>query len=162
MIKYNHPSALWWLSLVYSLYAVSYGVLFANLLLYSNQSSSIGFMENHAFQFFAVFGTLTFVLPLLGGYICDKFGFLRVAKLGLFLSVVGFIILALDTRTFFFLGIAMFLTGNAMAMPLIWSMVGMIYKKTDSARDAGATLFYLLFNVRFPGTTFRQSEFRIG
>jgi POT family proton-dependent oligopeptide transporter len=149
MNKHTHPPALWWLSLVYSLYAISYGVLFANLLLYSDQSPTIGFQENHAFQFFAAFGTLTFVLPLIGGFICDKFGFLRVAKLGLLLSFLGFIILAFDTKTFFFFGVAMCLTGNAMAMPSIWSMVGMIYKKTDSAREAGATLFYLLFNVGF-------------
>ena len=149
MKEYTHPPALWWLSLIYCLYAVSYGVLFANLLLYSNQSSAIGFQENHAFQFFAAFGTLTFVLPLLGGYICDRFGFLRVAKLGLILSVMGFIILSLDTQAFFFIGVAICLTGNALAMPSIWSMVGMIYKKTDSAREAGATLFYLIFNIGF-------------
>ncbi|MFT6836088.1 MAG: POT family proton-dependent oligopeptide transporter, partial [Francisellaceae bacterium] len=141
--------ALWWLSLVYGLYAISYGVLFANLLIYSNQSPYINFSENHAFQFFGAFGTLTFVLPLLGGCICDKFGFLFVAKFGLALSVVGFVALSLDTKFFFFIGVAICLVGNALAMPAIWSMVGMIYKKTDSARESGATIFYLLFNIGF-------------
>lgn len=146
----THPRALWWLSLTYSLYAISYGVLFSNLLLYSNQSSYINFSENHAFQFFAAFGTLTFILPFLGGYICDKQGFLKVAKIGLVLNVIGFLSLALSTsKTFFIIGIAFCLTGNGFAMPAIWSMVGMIYSKQDELREAGTTIFYLIFNIGF-------------
>jgi POT family proton-dependent oligopeptide transporter len=145
-----HPPALWWLSLVYGLYAISYGVLFANLLLYSNQTSYINFSENHAFQFFAAFGTLTFILPFFGGYICDKHGFLKVAKSGLGLSVIGFLCLALSgTKAFFFIGVALCLTGNAFAMPAIWSMVGIIYTKKDGMQEAGTTIFYLLFNIGF-------------
>ncbi len=149
MKSHPHPQALWWLSLVYSLYAISYGVLFANLLLYSDQSSTINFSENHAFQFFAAFGTLTFILPLLGGFICDKHGFLKVAKSGLVLNVIGFICLAINSKEFFFIGVALCLTGNAFVMPAIWSMVGMIYSKQDGMQEAGTTIFYLLFNIGF-------------
>lgn len=146
----THPPALWWLSLVYALYAISYGVLFANLLLYSDHSSTINFSENHAFQFFAAFGTLTFILPFFGGYICDRHGFLKVAKSGLLLNIFGFLCLAFTkTKLFFLIGVALCLTGNAFAMPAIWSMVGMIYSKQDGMQEAGTTIFYLLFNIGF-------------
>lgn len=146
----SHPNALWWLSLVYGLYAISYGVLFANLLLYSDHAAAVNFTENHAFQFFAAFGTLTFVLPLIGGYVCDKHGFLTVAKSGLLLTILGFLCLTFHSdKVLFFIGVAFCLTGNAFVMPAIWSMVGLIYPKKGGAQEAGATIFYLLFNLGF-------------
>lgn len=146
----SHPNALWWLSLVYGLYAISYGVLFANLLLYSDHAATINFTENHAFQFFAAFGTLTFVLPLIGGYVCDKHGFLTVAKSGLLLTILGFLCLTFsESKLLFFIGVGFCLTGNAFVMPAIWSMIGLIYPKKDGAQEAGATIFYLLFNLGF-------------
>lgn len=119
-------------------------------MLYSDHAQYIGFSENHAFQFFAAFGTLTFVLPLLGGIICDKYGFLKIAKTGLILSVFGFLCLAIGkSKLIFYIGVALCLTGNAFAMPAIWSMVGLIYSKQDGMQEAGTTIFYLLFNIGF-------------
>lgn len=150
MKTYKHPPALWWLSLVYGLYAISYGVLFANLLLYSDHNPLLHFTENHAFQFFAAFSTLTFILPFVGGHVCDKHGFLKVAKTGLLLNFIGFLCLTINaSKLFFFIGIGLCLTGNAFAMPAIWSMVGLIYAKQDGMQEAGTTIFYLLFNIGF-------------
>ncbi|WP_119329337.1 oligopeptide:H+ symporter [Cysteiniphilum halobium] len=145
----KHPKGLWWLSLIYAAYAVSYGVLFANLLLYSIHSHTIIMSEQKAYAFFAAFGTLTFVLPLAGGILCDRFGFKQSAKIGLVTLIIGFILLALNMKFMLYIAIAFCLSGNALAMPAIWSMVGLIYNKHSQQRESGSILFYVIFNIGF-------------
>ncbi len=159
MTKYTqHPKALWWLSIIYALFSISYGVLFANLLLYSDQGGPIHFGENYAFAFFASFVTLTFILPLAGGYLADKCGFIPVALLGFLTTFIGLICLSLPALEDFYIGTALCITGNALAMPSVWAMVGFIYKKQPQMREAGVTLFYLIFNTGFL-FTFSASSF---
>lgn len=144
----KHPSALWILSLVYALYAVSYGVLFSNLLMYT-ESDKIGFTQNHAFAYMASFTSLTFILPLAGGALADRFGFKNAINMGFIFCILGFFLLGSRSSFGFYLGVSCALAGNALCMPGIWAIVGMIYDKNDGRRETGSTIFYLLFNIGF-------------
>jgi len=147
-LSQKHPSALWILSLVYALYAVSYGVLFSNLLMYA-ESDKIGFTQDHAFAYMASFTSLTFILPLAGGALADKFGFKNSIMMGFIFCIIGFFLLGSHSSLGFYLGVSCALAGNALCMPGIWAIVGMIYEKNDGRREAGSTIFYLLFNIGF-------------
>jgi POT family proton-dependent oligopeptide transporter len=56
--------------------------------------------------------------------------------------IVGSIILSIDPKQFFFLGISFTIIGTGFFKPNISSMVGQLYKENDVRQDAGFSLFY--------------------
>lgn len=149
LISKAHPAALFWLSAVYAFYAISYGVLFSDLLLYIVHGKAIHLSETYAYHFVATFSTLTFILPIIGGKLCDQFGFKRVALCGLILVLLGLWVLAFNHVDSLSTGVAICLAGNALVLPGVWSMVGLIYDLNDTSREAGSILFYMILNVGF-------------
>ena len=144
----KHPKPLWILSFVYSLYAIGFGTLFACLLLFFSQQLHMS--EKKSFQLFAAFNALVFTLPLIGGYLCDRFGFKNNAIIGLMITFLGMLCIGgIHDINFMYIGLSGILAGNALCMPAIWSLVGMQYHKEDARRESGSTIFYLLFNIGF-------------
>ncbi|MFZ9036139.1 MAG: peptide MFS transporter [Francisellaceae bacterium] len=143
----THPPSLWILSGVYACFTLALGVCMANLLLYFNHHTQLG--NDHSFQVYAAFNSLAFTLPLIGGLLCDKFGFRNTATIGLGLSFIGLAIFAIPSEQSIFLGLAVFLVGNLYCTPAIWSLITMLYERSDSRRDSGSTIFYMLFNIGF-------------
>lgn len=89
-----------------------------------------------------------YAFTFIGGLFADKIlGFRKSLFWGGLLMITGSIILAIDPRDYFFLGIAFNVVGTGFFKPNISSMVGQLYKQGDSRRDAGFSLFYAGINV---------------
>ena len=149
-VNQHHPRELWVLSGVYAGFAFSFGTLLSVLLIFLNQK--VGLSEDESFQLFASFVSLAFVIPLLGGHLCDKYGFKNTTIIGLIFTYVGFVLISIPNELFLYLGLATFLAGNGLCTPAIWSQVGMIYSKKSPLRESGSTIFYLTFNIGFLST----------
>ena len=145
--KESHPVSLWMLSFVYMGFTVSFGTFLSVLLIFLNKN--IGMGENDAFQLFSSVMSLAFVMPLIGGYLCDKFGFRNITVVGLIFTFLGFMLISVPGKSYLYLGLAVFLSGNALCTPAIWSQVGLIYKKNSFLRESGSTIFYMLLNFGF-------------
>ena len=143
----SHPKALWGLSLIYATFTLSLGVFLANLALFLKSQS--GMSDDQSFGITAAFISLSFTTPLLGGYLCDKFGFRNATTVGLAFSFFGMMCIILPGHFTLFLGLSLFLVGNALCTPAIWSLVAMLYHKHDVRKESGSTLFYMLFNIGF-------------
>jgi POT family proton-dependent oligopeptide transporter len=74
-------------------------------------------------------------------------GFRKSLFWGGLLMIVGSIILCIDPKEFFFLGIAFNIVGTGFFKPNISSMVGKLYKEGDARRDLGFSLFYAGINL---------------
>jgi POT family proton-dependent oligopeptide transporter len=61
--------------------------------------------------------------------------------------IVGSVILSIDPKQFFFLGISFTIIGTGFFKPNISSMVGQLYKENDVRQDAGFSLFYAGVNL---------------
>jgi POT family proton-dependent oligopeptide transporter len=61
--------------------------------------------------------------------------------------IVGSVILAIDPKQFFFMGIGFTIIGTGFFKPNISTMVGKLYKDDDNRRDAGFSLFYAGVNL---------------
>jgi len=61
--------------------------------------------------------------------------------------ITGSLILAIDPKEFFFLGISFNIIGTGFFKPNISTMVGSLYKTGDGRRDAGFSLFYSGINI---------------
>lgn len=89
-----------------------------------------------------------YAFTFIGGLFADKiFGFRKSLFWGGILMITGSLILAIDPKTFFFFGISFTVVGTGFFKPNISTMVGQLYKKGDSRRDAGFSLFYSGINI---------------
>ena len=89
-----------------------------------------------------------YAFTFIGGLFADKLlGFRRSLFWGGLLMITGSILLAINPKDFFFLGIAFNIVGTGFFKPNISSMVGQLYKEGDSRRDAGFLLFYSGINI---------------
>ena len=89
-----------------------------------------------------------YAFPFIGGLFADKILGLRKSLLwGGLLMIVGSVILSLDPKNFFFLGISFTIVGTGFFKPNISSMVGQLYKENDVRQDAGFSLFYAGVNI---------------
>lgn len=89
-----------------------------------------------------------YAFTFVGGLFADKILGLRKSLFwGGLLMIVGSIILAIDPKSFFFLGIAFNIIGTGFFKPTISSIVGNLYKQGDNRTDAGFSLFYAGVNL---------------
>lgn len=89
-----------------------------------------------------------YAFTFIGGLFADKIlGFRRSLFWGGILMIIGSIILVIDPKEFFFLGIAFNIVGTGFFKPNISTMVGQLYKEGDARADAGFSLFYAGINL---------------
>ncbi|HEY1039400.1 MAG TPA: oligopeptide:H+ symporter, partial [Bacteroidia bacterium] len=89
-----------------------------------------------------------YAFTFVGGMFADRIlGYRKSLFWGGLLMIVGSIILAVDPKNFFFLGISFNIIGTGFFKPNISTMVGRLYKDGDSRTDAGFSLFYMGVNV---------------
>jgi POT family proton-dependent oligopeptide transporter len=89
-----------------------------------------------------------YAFTFIGGLFADKILGLRKSLFwGGILMIIGSVILAIDPKNFFFIGIGFTIVGTGFFKPNISSMVGQLYKSDDPRRDAGFSFFYMGVNL---------------
>lgn len=89
-----------------------------------------------------------YAFTFIGGLFADKILGLRKSLFwGGILMIIGSIILAIDPKTFFFIGLGFTIVGTGFFKPNISSMVGQLYPEGDPRRDAGFSFFYMGVNL---------------
>ena len=89
-----------------------------------------------------------YAFTFIGGLFADKILGLRKSLFwGGILMILGSIILAIDPKNLFFIGISFTIVGTGFFKPNISSMVGQLYKEGDPRRDAGFSFFYMGVNL---------------
>lgn len=89
-----------------------------------------------------------YAFTFVGGLFADKIlGYRRSLFWGGVLMIIGSIVLAINPKEFFFLGIGFNIIGTGFFKPNISTIVGNLYKDGDSRIDAGFSLFYAGVNL---------------
>ena len=89
-----------------------------------------------------------YALTFVGGFFADKIlGFRRSLFWGGILMIIGSVVLAIDPKTFFFIGIGFNIIGTGFFKPNISSIVGNLYREGDNRIDSGFSLFYAGVNL---------------
>jgi len=92
--------------------------------------------------------SFVYAFTFIGGLFADKvLGYRRSLFWGGTLMIIGSIVLAIDPKQFFFLGIGFNVVGTAFFKPNISSIVGRLYRDGDPRTDAGFSLFYAGVNL---------------
>jgi len=108
----------------------------------------LAFSEKTANLQYGATQAFVYAFTFIGGLFADKIlGFRRSLFWGGLLMIVGSVILAIDPKGFFFLGIGFNIVGTGFFKPNISTMVGQLYKPGDPRADAGFSLFYAGINL---------------
>jgi POT family proton-dependent oligopeptide transporter len=144
--KGKYPKQLWYLFFSemwerFSFYGMR-GMLtyfMINVLVMNEEAANLQYGATQAFVY-----AFTFI----GGMFADKIlGFRKSLFWGGILMIIGSVILSIDPKNFFFIGIAFNIIGTGFFKPNISTMVGRLYKDGDERRDSGFSLFYSGINI---------------
>jgi proton-dependent oligopeptide transporter, POT family len=114
-------------------------VFMVNNLMMDETTANLQYGATQAFVY-----AFTFV----GGLFADKIlGYRKSLFWGGILMIVGSLLLALNPKTWFFLGLGFTIIGTGFFKPNISTMVGQLYHKNDPRQDAGFSLFYAGINL---------------
>ena len=150
-LVFNHPSGLFVLFFTEMWERFSYYGMRALLVLFLTQSlmgenPGWGWERKEALGLYALYTSLVYFTPLIGGMIADKItGYRRAVFLGAIIMAMGHGFLAFEIPLFFYLGLAALIIGNGLFKPNISSMVGQLYTDEDR-KDAAYTVFYMGVN----------------
>ncbi len=144
--KGKYPKQLWYLFFSemwerFSFYGMR-GMLIFFMVTQLSMPDGIANLQYGATQAFV------YAFTFIGGLFADKIlGKRRSLFWGGLLMIVGSIVLAVNPKEFFFLGIAFNIVGTGFFKPNISTIVGNLYKDGDNRIDAGFSLFYAGVNL---------------
>jgi proton-dependent oligopeptide transporter, POT family len=158
-VKLKQPKGLWILSFTAIWERFSYYGMRAFLILYMTNDimnpanrkahlGGLGFTDSDAGLVYGTFTAMCYLLPLLGGFLADRFlGKRKSVIIGSVLIMIGHFTLASNISAItFFIGLVVLALGNGFFKPNCSSMIGDLYTPGDKRRDSGFTIFYMLFN----------------
>ena len=158
----GHPTGLVTLFLTEACERFSYYGMRAILVLYL--LDHFLFKESTAFEIVASYGAMVYFMPVIGGFVADRWlGFRKAVIFGAVLLCVGHLLMAIEgdgatvvngevvrdelALGFTFLAMSFIIVGVGFLKACISNMVGQLYSENDSRRDQGFTIFYLGINL---------------
>jgi POT family proton-dependent oligopeptide transporter len=108
----------------------------------------LGFATPTAGSIYGTYGMAVYLLALPGGFIADRIlGAKRSVLIGGTTIAAGHYALAWPSLTTFYIGLVLIALGTGLFKPNISALVGGLYGRDDTRRDAGFSLFYMGINV---------------
>jgi POT family proton-dependent oligopeptide transporter len=104
--------------------------------------------DDHAYLLYGTFGSMLYLTPVIGGYLADRYlGFQRSILFGGVLFILGYILTALPSNDWFFVGLSVIIIANGLFKPNVSAIIGDLYRPGDPKREGGFTLFYMGINI---------------
>jgi POT family proton-dependent oligopeptide transporter len=148
---FGHPKGLSTLFLTEMWERLSYYGMRAILLLYMTaelEKGGLGWDTRSSAAIYGLYTSSVWFLPLIGGWIADRFiGAKRATLIGGIVITLGHFLLAFPPIPFFYAGLIFVSVGTGFLKSNISKMVGDLYEKNDERRDAGFSIFYMGINT---------------
>jgi POT family proton-dependent oligopeptide transporter len=148
---FGHPRGLATLFFTEMWERFSYYGMRALLILYmvgSVQQPGLGFGEKRAATIYGAYTMLVYLMGIPGGFIADRWlGHYRAVLIGGIIIACGHFSMAVPGMPFFFAGLGLIVLGTGLLKPNVSTIVGTLYSKDDSRRDAGFSIFYMGINL---------------
>ena len=150
----NQPAGLYVLSLANTGERFGYYTMLAIFLLFLQ--AKFGFDSTVSGQIYAGFLALVYFMPLIGGWVADRWSFSKCVVTGIAVMFVGYMIMAIPTEirstsSFVILCASLLLIaiGTGLFKGNLQVMVGDLYNNArfSGQRDAAFSLFYMAINI---------------
>jgi POT family proton-dependent oligopeptide transporter len=127
---------------------LGFAVLYSTLVLYATKHLQLSVIQ--ATTLMGVFGAFNYGLHLFGGYLGGRFLSNRNLFVGgMALQVIGCACISVGTLAFFYLGLALFLTGSGLNVTCINMMLTQRFAPEDPRREGAFLWNYAGMNVGF-------------
>ena len=150
----NQPAGLYVLALANTGERFGYYTMLAIFLLFLQ--AKFGLDSTVSGQIYAGFLALVYFMPLIGGWVADKWSFSKCVVTGLFIMFAGYLVMAIptdirSTSSLVILCAALLLIacGTGLFKGNLQVMVGDLYNEArySGQRDAAFSLFYMAINI---------------
>ncbi len=150
----NQPAGLYVLSLANTGERFGYYTMLAIFLLFLQ--AKFGFDSTVSGQIYAIFLALVYFMPLIGGFVADKWSFSKCVVTGIFVMFFGYLVMAIPTPIretssllILFGALTLIAIGTGLFKGNLQVMVGDLYNspKYASQRDNAFSLFYMAINL---------------
>lgn len=154
--KKKHPAGLKYLFGTEAMERFSYYGMRAILVLYLTAQTTaaipgLGLERPHALSIYAIYTSLVYLTPLIGGMLADRYLGARksifIGGLVMMLGECALMLSSASNMTFLYLGLALLILGNGFFKPNASTIVGELYEPDDPRRDGAFTIFYMGINV---------------
>ncbi|HEX8172771.1 MAG TPA: peptide MFS transporter [Thermoanaerobaculia bacterium] len=129
----------------------SYYGMRALLMLYmvgSVQQVGLGFSDAKGAQIYGLYTMLVYLMGIPGGAVADRWlGHRRAVLFGGIIIAAGHFSMAFPSIATFYLGLGLIIIGTGLLKPNVSTIVGTLYTRDDSRRDAGFSIFYMGINL---------------
>jgi POT family proton-dependent oligopeptide transporter len=148
---FGHPRGLATLFFTEMWERFSYYGMRAILILFMTSSiakGGLGFQDSKAGAVYGLYTAMVYLMCLGGGWIADLFtGQRRAVLYGGILIAAGEFALFVPSEPSFYLGLVLLMFGTGMLKGNVSTIVGQLYRKGDSRRDSGFSIFYMGINL---------------
>lgn len=122
-----------------------YGFYVIQSLLALYLSHDFGFSDSRTYALVGAFTALTYVSPIIGGSIADKYLGQKISIImGAVILFISYILLSINhTLMQLYFALAGVSVGTGLLKPNISSLLGNLYPENDNRRESGFTLFYM-------------------
>lgn len=149
----GQPKGLYALALANTGERFGYYTMLAIFTLF--MQAKFGYDEGEAAGIYSGFLAGVYFLPLIGGFLADKFGYGKMVKLGMVVMFVGYLCLAVPTSAgsvgkWSMIGaLALIAVGTGLFKGNLQVMVGNLYDdpRYGSKRDTAFSIFYMAINI---------------
>lgn len=154
MSSTRQPKGLYVLGFTEVFERLSYYTLSYLLVLYASDSvakGGLGWTKEDALKLMGYYTLAAFALPVVGGFLADKFlGTFRAAILGAILIICGHALMLFVEASrieYFYGALALVASGTAFFKPSMPTLLGRLYKAKDEQRTGGFNLYYMGINI---------------
>ncbi len=150
----NQPSGLYVLSLANTGERFGYYTMLAIFLFYLQ--AKFGFDSTWTGQIFSIFLALVYFMPLVGGWLADKWSFSKCVVTGIAIMFVGYALMSAPTAVrsdfsmmILFAALLLISVGTGLFKGNLQVMVGDLYNnsKYGDRRDSAFSIFYMAINL---------------
>jgi proton-dependent oligopeptide transporter, POT family len=141
----KHPKELWILSLTELCERFAFWGVGNLLVLYTIEYYH--FPYEKATQIYGLFTGVSAFLPLIGGWIADRWNYQSPMFLGALVNAIGCFILAIGLDSLFYFALVLIACGYGIFTPSIVTVLGYTYRKLPHLREAGFSIYYASINV---------------
>lgn len=109
----------------------------------------LGFSQANAAQFVSIYGSLSFLAGIVGGYVADRLiGIRKALYINFAVKTLGYLLLAFPGGPMlYFVSQCCLLVAAMCAGTSLYALAGKLYSKTDGRRDSGFSVMYIMNNV---------------
>ena len=153
-IPKGHPRGLYYLFSTEMWERFSYYGIMSILILFATKA--LGFNDAQAGILAGSYSAFTWLSPLLGGWLADKFiGQVNAVKYGAMMILAGNVILLVDkTLPLMYFGFAVIVVGTGLLKSSVSVLVGQLYDDGDPRIDRAYTIFFMGINIGSIGAVF--------